>query len=425
MRHLSVLWSERDFRWLFLSQAISTTGDRLVLVALALLVTQRTGSTTDLGLVIGAQTAALVLFLLIGGAWADRLPRHRIMVSTDLLRCLLHGGLAVLIFTDVLQLWELIAIEVVFGAAEAFFRPACSGLIPQTVPEELIQEANALNSATQTIAEFVGPAIATTLVLTVGTGSAFAVDAGTFLVSAALLALVRPRARGAAPARAASLLREIADGYREVRSRPWVWVTIVVFSFKLLVGYGPYLVLGPAIAGHRYGNADLYGWVVVAFGLGTFAGALTSMRWRPLRPLRAAMLVTLPFSALLIAYAFGAPLALVLVLSAAGGVGSTLFGVWWETALAQRIPPEALSRVSAYDWMGSLALLPIGFVLVGLLAGHVGATAVMAGGGIISALLVLPGLLPRETRELRRLETPAASEEPLQATALMEAEPVP
>jgi MFS family permease len=422
VRQLPVLWAQRDFRWLFLSQAISTTGDRLVTVALALLVTQRTGSTTDLGLVIGAQTAALVIFLLIGGAWADRLPRHRIMVSTDLVRCLLHAGLAVLIFADGLQLWHLIAIEVVFGAAEAFFRPAYSGLVPQTVPEELIQEANALNSATLTIAEFVGPAIATGLVLTVGTGAAFAVDAGTFLLSALLLTLVRPRTRGAAMAAGTSLLREIADGYREVRARPWVWVTILVFSFKLLVGFGPYLVLGPAVAGDRYDDADLYGWVVVAVGVGTFAGALIALRWRPLHPLRAAMLVTLPFSLLLLAFAFGAPLALVLALGTVAGAGSTLFSVWWETALAQRIPPEALSRVTAYDWMGSLALLPVGFVLVGTLAEQFSATTVMAIGGVLSALLVVPGLLPRETRELRRLDEQPAAAAP---APLVHVEPVP
>src|SRR5215218_4888681 len=196
MNRFSRLWGHKDFRWLFLSQAISTTGDRIVLVALALLVTERTGSTTDLGIVIGAQTAALVTFLLIGGVWADRLPRHRIMVSTDLIRAALHALLAILIFADALEIWHLVLIEVCFGAAEAFFRPAYSGLVPQTVPEDLIQEANAANGLTQTLAEFAGPAIATALVLTLGTGAAFAIDAATFAVSAALLALVRPRARG-------------------------------------------------------------------------------------------------------------------------------------------------------------------------------------------------------------------------------------
>ena len=117
MHALPRLWRETDFRWLFLSQTISTTGDRIVLVALALLVTERTGSTTDLGIVVAAQTTALVTFLLIGGVWADRLPRHRIMVSTDLIRAALHTLLAVLIFANALEIWQLVAIEVCFGAA--------------------------------------------------------------------------------------------------------------------------------------------------------------------------------------------------------------------------------------------------------------------------------------------------------------------
>jgi predicted MFS family arabinose efflux permease len=401
------LWRETDFRWLFLSQAISTTGDRIVLVALALLVTERTGSTTDLGIVVAAQTAALVTFLLLGGVWADRLPRHRIMVSTDLIRAALHTLLAILIFADALAIWQLVAIEVCFGAAEAFFRPAYSGLVPQTVPEDLIQEANAANGFTQTIAEFAGPALATVLVLTLGTGAAFAIDAGTFLVSAGLLALVRPRPRGERPQRT-SLRSELRDGWREVRSRAWVWVTIAVFSVHLVLGFAPYVVLGPTVAADRYGDPNLWGWIAAAVGLGTAAGALTALRWRPCFPLRAGILLTVPFGLVLLAFSLGAPLAVVLPCAVAAGVGLALFGVWWETALAQRIPPEALSRVASYDWMGSFALLPPGLVLIGVIAEGVGATTVMGIAGAAASLLVLIALLPRETRQLRRLaDSPA------------------
>lgn len=402
MHALPRLWREPDFRWLFLSQSISTTGDRLVLVALALLVTERTGSTTDLGIVIAAQTTALVTFLLIGGVWADRLPRHRIMVSTDLIRAALHTLLAVLIFADALELWALVAIEVCFGAAEAFFRPAYSGLVPQTVPEELIQEANAANGLTQTLAEFAGPALATVIVVTLGTGAAFAIDAATFLLSASLLALVRPRPRGERPERA-SLAAELRDGWREVRSRAWVWVTIAVFACHLVLGFAPYVVLGPMVAGDRYGDPALWGWVAASVGLGTAGGALLALRWRPPLPLRTGILATVPFGLVLLIFALGAPLALVLPCAVAAGTGLSLFGVWWETALAQRIPPEALSRVASYDWMGSFALLPPGLVLIGLLADGVGATTVMAVAGVTASLLVLLALIPRETRRLRRL----------------------
>ncbi len=404
------LWRETDFRWLFLSQTISTTGDRIVLVALALLVTERTGSTTDLGIVVAAQTAALVTFLLIGGVWADRLPRHRIMVSTDLIRAALHTLLAILIFADALAIWQLVAIEVCFGAAEAFFRPAYSGLVPQTVPEELIQEANAANGLTQTLAEFAGPALATLLVLTLGTGAAFAIDAATFVVSAGLLALVRPRPRGERPQRS-SLVADVRDGWREVRTRAWVWVTIGVFACHLVLGFAPYVVLGPTVAADRYGDPALWGWIAASVGLGTAAGALLALRWRPRLPLRTGILATVPFGLVLLAFALGAPLALVLPCAVAAGIGLALFGVWWETALAQRIPPEALSRVASYDWMGSFALLPPGLVLIGIVAERVGATTVMGIAGATASLLVLVALLPRETRRLERL--PGAAEPPL------------
>ena len=400
-RRLPLLWACRDFRWLFLSQTVSTTGDRIVVVALALLVTERTGSTADLGLVLGVYTAAQVVFLLIGGVWADRLPRHRIMLSTDLIRGSLHALLAVLILADAVAIWQLVAIEALFGAAEAFFRPAFSGLVPQTVPEELIQEANALNNLTQTIAEFVGPAIATALVLTVGTGVAFAVDAGTFLLSALLLGLVRPRERGA-PAVRTSVARELLDGFREVRSRTWVWVTIAVFSFQLLGAYAPYIVLGPTVAGERWGDPALFGWLAAGVGFGTGVGSLLALRWRARRPLVAGIVLVLPFCLMLVAFAAGLPFAALLPLGAATGVGIALFGVWWQTALAQRIPPAALSRVTSYDWMGSLALLPIGYVVVGVLADALGATGVMAAGGLLATGVLLLGLLPRETRALGR-----------------------
>lgn len=402
MHALPQLWRETDFRWLFVSQAISTTGDRIVLVALALLVTERTGSTTDLGIVIAAQTAALVTFLLIGGVWADRLPRHRIMVSTDLIRGALHALLAVLIFANALEIWALVAIEICFGAAEAFFRPAYSGLVPQTVPEHLIQEANAANGLTQTMAEFAGPALATVLVLALGTGAAFAVDAGTFIVSASLLALVRPRPRGER-VQHGSLLTELRDGWHEVRSRAWVWVTISVFAFHLVLGFAPYVVLGPTVAADRYGDPALWGWVAASVGLGTASGALLALRWRPSFPLLVGILLTVPFGLVLLAFALGAPLALVLPCAVVAGIGLSLFGVWWETALAQRVPPEALSRVASYDWMGSFALLPPGLVLIGVLAETLGATTVMGVAGAGAALLVLLALLPRETRTLRRI----------------------
>ncbi len=393
---------QRDFFNLFLGQAASTIGDRIVFVALALYVTE-IGSPTDVGIVLAAATLPLVGFLLIGGVWADRLPRNEVMIVTDLVRFGLHAALAALIFTDAVEIWHIVVIEALFGTAEAFFRPAYTGLVPQTVPEEMIQDAKAAGSTVETVAEFAGPALATALVLGLGAGWAFALDAVTFLVSAFFLTRVRTRERGAPPERQ-TMLEELREGYAEVRSRAWIWVTVVAFAVALLLSFGPWTTLGPTIAEDEYGGSGVFGLLAAAMGAGTMLGALLGFRWRPLYPMRVGFLFTLPWPAVTAAFALGAPLVLLVPLFAAAGVGLALFGIWWDTALAERVPPHTLSRVSAYDWMGSLALLPLGYLLAGPLGEALGSSLVLGVGSLLATLVLAAGLVVRETWTLRRLE---------------------
>jgi MFS family permease len=434
VRQLRVL-RHRDFRYLWLAQSASVIGDCIVIVALALFVIELTGSATDLGFVLAAASLPLVAFLLLGGVWADRLPRHRVMVVTDLVRFALHALLAALIFTDTVAIWQLIVIEALFGSAEAFFRPAANGLLPQTVPEGEIQQANGLSTLSNNIGEFAGPALATALVLGLGAGWAFALDAATFLISAALLSRVRPRRRettgrqlAAAPAPATpapapatpapatataaataadsgepvGVWSEIRDGYREVRSRSWVWATLAAFCAALFTGLAPWFVLGPIVAREQYGEIGVYGLVSAVLGIGTILGSLLGIGWRPRFPMRAAMLAILLWPAVAVLYAAGVTLYVVTPAMLLGGAGIALFDVWWMTALAERIPPDKLSRVSSYDWMVSLALLPLGYVLAGPLAGALGAVEVLLGGSVLAAIALALGLLPRQTRMLRR-----------------------
>ncbi|HEV7807701.1 MAG TPA: MFS transporter [Solirubrobacteraceae bacterium] len=397
----------RDYRLLWLANTTSTLGDRIVTVALALFVVDLTGSATDLGLVLTAYLLPLIAFLLLGGVLADRLPRHLVVVVTDLLRFALHALLALLIVSGEVRIWHLVAIGVLFGTAEAFYRPAATALLPQTVPEDEIQEAQALVSASECVAVFLGPALATLLVLGIGPAVAFGLDAATFLVSAALLVRVRPRERGSPPAqdRAPTSIRDdLREGYDEVRSRRWVWVTLAVFCVVLFVAEAPLIVVGPIVAQQLYGDVAVFGYLLAAMGGGTIAGSLVALRWRPRHPLRLAMTFVLAWPAAIVPFAAGAPLAVVLPAMALAGCGLALFDIWWSTALAERIPPSRLSRVTSYDWTVSFALMPLGCVLAGPAAHVVGATGLLLGGALV-ALVVLPlGLLPRETRMLERLD---------------------
>jgi MFS family permease len=393
---------EREFRLLWLGQSASTVGDRMVFVALALYVTE-IGTPTDVGLVLAAHAIPLVACLLLGGVWADRLPRHRVMLATDLIRATVHAVLAALIFTGSVEVWHIMVLEAVFGAAEAFFRPAFTGLVPQTVPEPMLQEANAANSVVQTVAEFAGPALATALVLGVGAGWAFAIDAATFLVSAVFLVQMRPRRRGEAR-RGDTVVAELRAGWAEFRARAWVWGTVAIFCVMVLVAFAPYTVLGPTVAEEVYGSRGLYGTLAAALGLGTIVGALIGFRWRPERPLLAAFVVNLAWAPAIALFALGAPRGLLAAMFVVSGAGLALFDVWWQTALAQRIPPHALSRVSSYDWMGSLALLPVGYLLAGPLGEAVGSVEVVIAGGAIGLGVALLGFAIPDVWRLRALE---------------------
>jgi MFS family permease len=316
-----------NFRYLFAGQAASVIGDHVVIVALALFVTQRTGSATDLGLVLGAQATTLVTLILVGGVWADRLARQRIMIAADAARAVLHGLLAGLIFTGVVRVWEIALIEAGFGAAQAFFQPAYSGLLPQTVPEGLIQDARALTESMANVAFVIGPAVATALVLGVGAGEAFALDAATFALSALLLVRVSARSRGETAA-AEPAWRALRAGWREVRSRTWVWVTIAVFTGAVFCVFAPWYSLAPLVARSYYGSAGVFGLLEAVAGIGAVCGGLAGLAWRPARPLRAGLVLLLFWPAEVGAFALGLPLAVVVVLAFAGGMGWSLFMVW-------------------------------------------------------------------------------------------------
>lgn len=404
MRQRLRVLRHHDFRNLWFAHTTSVLGDGVVVVALALFVTDLTNDPTKVGIVLAAQMLPLIVFLLIGGVWADRLPRARLILTCDLARAVLHLVLAVLIFADAVEIWQMVVIEACFGTARAFSEPAFTGLVPRTVPPAEIQEAQALSSLSINTAELTGPAIATALVLGLGAGWAFLLDAATFVVSALLLSRVRSSDAPPAPSERRTVLTEVGEGFREVRSRAWLWVTVAVFTLAVPLGYAPLYVLGPTLAVETYNEPAVFGVVTAAYGAGALAGALIGFRWRPRHPMRAAFLVIAVWPVMIVSFAAGAPVALVVLLSVATGIGFALFDVFWNTTMAEQIPPHALSRASAYEWMGSLALLPAGYLAAGPLAEATSIEAVLVGGAILTALVLALGLLPRETRMLRRAE---------------------
>jgi MFS family permease len=203
---------ERQFRLLFIGQSVSILGDAMSGVALAFAVLEIDGSASELGLVLAAGALPFLVFLLVGGVVADRLPRRGVMLTADVVRMATQATMAVLLIAGVAEVWELAALQALRGTASAFFGPASTGLIPQTVSAERLQEANALRGLASAASWIAGPAIAGALVATAGAGWALGVDAATFGVSAASLAGMRLPARERVPA--GRFLVDLRAGWR-------------------------------------------------------------------------------------------------------------------------------------------------------------------------------------------------------------------
>jgi len=412
---------ERRFRLLWLGQATSTLGDGLVPVALSFAVIGTLNrSATALGVVLAAHILPLVLFVLAGGVWADRLPRQLVMLVSDVIRGAVQATMAVLLLTGAAELWHLVVLIAVYGTAEAFFQPAATGLVPATISPQRLQQANALLGLSRSMAFVVGPAVAGVIAATTNPGIVFVVDAATFAVSATSLALLRlPRSRREGERH--SFLADLKGGWHELVTHTWLWVIVVWASTFLCLVIAPFLTLGPVIAKESLGGAAAWGIIAAGWGAGSLGGGLLALRWKPARPMLVCTIFTLPIAPAVALLALRAPAPVIAVAQAVGGLGMGLFGAVWQTTLQQHVREDALSRVSAWDWMGSFAFLPLGFILAGPVSRAIGISTTLwisVGYLIVSTLAVL--LVP-SVRNLRRLDEP--EREPEAVLARLPGEP--
>ena len=383
--------AQRAFRLLFAAQSISSLGDRLVPVALAFAVLNLTGSATSLGVVLAAQTIPLVLFVLVGGVWADRLPRRLVMATSDLVRATSQGICAALLLTGTAHLWELAALQAVYGTARAFFDPAALSVVPQTVETGELQRANSLIALTGNVSAVVGPAVAGVIVAAAEPGWGLAFDAVTFVASAACVYAMPPVI--AEVRKRATLLHELRHGWGAFRARRWLWITVSCFTLYIGFAWAPWQVLGPEIARESLGGPGAWAAIVVALGAGSIAGGVIALRARPRHPFRlsfALFLVVTPTMLALVAA--HAPLPVILPVAFIDGSSGTMFNTFWFTAVQSDVPAGELARVMSWDYFGSVAILPLGQALSGPVAAAIGSSTTMYAAAALTAVLFGLGL---------------------------------
>lgn len=386
---------EAQFRRFLAGYLASFLGSQMVPVAVSFAVLGNGGSASDVGFVLTGEALPLVAFLLVGGVVADRLGRRPVMVAADLARMVAQGVLAALLLTGHTGLWDLIGLEAVVGAGQAFFVPAMAGLVPEVASAPRLQQANALNGLVGSVGIMVGPALAGVIVAVANPGWAIAADAASYLVSAACLAGLALPVR--APTVRSGLLSDLALGWSELRSRTWLWVVVLDFAFFHLVVFAPLIVLGAVVAKASLGGAAAWGTILGAFGAGSVAGGLVMLRLRPRRPLVWGMLGTIWLALPIWLLAARAPTVAISGGAVVAGAGFATFGTLWDTTMQRHIPPGLLSRVSSYDWFGSTALLPAGYALAGPLGLALGLSGALylAGGWLVVTnlgVLAVPGV---------------------------------
>jgi MFS family permease len=393
---------DRNFRLLWLGQTGSTIGDGLTFVAIAFAVLGIGGSATDIGIVFAAYTLPNVVFLLAGGVWADRLPRNLVMLSSDAVRAAVQTVLALLLFTGTAEIWHIFIAAALHGSASAFFTPASTGLMPQLVSPGRLQQANALMAVSRGAAFIIGPAVSGILIAVSGPGLVFAIDAVSYVLSIVTLALLRIPPK-AAPAEQASFLSELAQGWREVRSRSWLLASLLTFAVSN-VAMGSFMVLGPVIVDRELGGAAEWGLILTAGAVGGLLGGAVALRWRPARPLVVGFGVMLVAATRTLSLVPPLPVVVIAVASLATFAAITIANTLWETVLQQRIPQTSLSRVSSYDWMVSLVFQPVAFVMVGPLAAAIGEVPTLLLAAAIGVAANAGVLLVPSVRNMRRLE---------------------
>ncbi len=389
--------------------SISLLGDGIYFVAIAWQVYELSNAPTALSVVGVAWTLPTVALLLAGGVLSDRFDRRTLMVVSDLVRALAIGIIGALSVTDTLELWHLLVLVAVYGAGDALFGPAFNALVPDIVPREHLVQANSIDMLMRPLgSQLAGPALGGLLVAAFGAGTAFLVDAASFLVSAGCLLAIAPRPLPVREVRT-SALREVAEGFTFVRSHVWLWGTLAAAAVSILCFYGPMEVLLPfVIKNDLDGSSADFGLALASAGVGSILAAIVmGQRSLPRRHITVMYVGWAAAVGLVGVWGIATDLWQIMLASVVRGIGMTVGLVIWMTLMHTLVPRELMGRVTSLDWFVSIGLVPVSFALTGPIAAEIGARETLVGAGVLGgaitlAFLFLPGM--RASERLPRVE---------------------
>lgn len=390
----------RSFAWYYGSRFADTLGTMMAALALTFAVLDITDSATALGQVLAAHTIPLVVFLLLGGVIADRVPRTLLLQTSNVAAGVTQAVLAALVITDRAELWMVIVLAALNGTVDAMSFPAQASMVPQLVERGQLQSANALLSLSRGGLTVVAPSLSALLVVTVGPGWALAVNATTWFVSAALLTGVRIPAR---PPReeSTSTLSDLREGWGLFVGTTWLWVVVLAFAALNAIHSGAWFTVGPVVAKDTIGEQG-WGLVLSAESAGLLIMTVVLLRVRLRRPLFLGMLGCSLLGVPMVVLGAEPHLVALVVAAFVAGAGIEVFSIGWNIAMQENIDDRMLSRAYSYDALGSFVAMPVGQLLYGPLGEAFGHREVLVWSGVAYCLIAVLALTSRAVRTLDR-----------------------
>jgi MFS family permease len=401
----------RDFRLFWLGEAVSTLGDQFAMIALPWLALVLTGDAFALGTVLALMALPRALFMLVGGAYVDRLSPRLVMLGSNAVRLVAVGVLGLVVLQGAAAMWMLYAFALAFGIADAFFYPALTAMVPDLVDDSQLQKANGIVQGTAQFTTLIGPAVAGVAIAALasqGSGSdvagvalALLFDAATFVVSLVTLFLITARRAHAEPS--GSVIKDIREGIGFVWKMPAVRVMVLLSMSANMLIVGPLDVGLPIVAYSRLPEgAAAFGLIMSAFGGGSLLGMVAATVLPPLPRAHFGSILLALFSLSGVCLALLALISSTPIVLLDSVIAGTILGysnITYITWLQRRIPRQLMGRVMSLMMFGSVALVPISMALSGALV-RISLDAVLVGGGLGMAGLAVLGLLSRSVRAM-------------------------
>jgi MFS family permease len=404
--YLQMLGQLRDLRShpgfinLAISRFISNVGNGVSPIALAYGVLSLPGATgRDLSIVMAARFVPLLAFMLFGGVIADRFQRNRLVGGSDMLGSFLAATSAVSLIIGSSSVWLLALMGGLFGILNAIWWPAMSGVLPEILPREKLQEGNAVIGLMTNIGYIIGTLSGGILVATVGAGWGLLIDAISFFVAGVIVwnlpitGRMKDKSKG--------IIHDLVIGWREFISRSWVLTMVVTFALINMAFESMLSVLGPLNFSDPVSGPREWSYNLAGLAIGMLLAGIYVLKVKVERPLFLAMILIAISAIWDFTLAFDLPLIVTVIAGIFSGISLEVFMVTWNTSLQSHVPEESYSRVSSYDTLGSFGIAPLGIVFAGPLAMHFGVNTILMATGLITLIAALASLLVKSVRDLK------------------------